>query len=258
MVRKLLKHELFALFRILVWFMGAVLLLGVLSRIAYTLTPSDIKSTYGIGAFLAMTFVILMHNFAVMALCSAAAIVSLVHFFRSLFTGEGYLTFSLPATPTQLLISKFLGAFIATAACVLTAIISELIAMPISDWTFLQLLPDIFAVVGAYLASEPLIAVEIALLIIVLLPTELLYLYLVASIGQLFTKGRVPITIALYYGISSTVSFLFILFLLPVIELAFVSIHLVMWLFIAIIAAFDVGSFFFIRYILSHKVNLVV
>lgn len=258
MVRKLLKHELFALFRILVWFMGAVLLLGVLARIADALMPSDIQNTYGAGAFFAMSLVIVMHNSAVLALCFAAVLLSLVRFFRSLFTGEGYLTFSLPATPTQLLIAKFLGAFIATAACLVTAFVSELIAMPISDWALFQLLPDLFALMGAYFSSEPLVAVEIVLLIIALIPSELLYLYLVASIGQLFTKGRIPITIALYYGISFALSFFFTIFFLPMIELAFVSVHLVMWLLIAIVAGFDVGSFFFIRFILTRKVNLVV
>lgn len=259
MVKKLLKHELFALFRILVWFMGAVVLLGILARIAYSLAPySETPTTYGASSFLAVFFLMYMYIMASVALSFAAVAVSLVRYFRSLFTGEGYLTFSLPATPTQLLIAKFLGAFIATVACLATVVISAFIALPISGWGLLDLIPDLFAVIGAYFSSEPLVAIEIVLLIILLIPSGLLYLYLVASIGQLFTKGRIPITIALYYGCSFALSFFFTLFFLPIIEIAATSVHLVMWLVILFAAAFDVGSFFIIRYILSHKVNLVV
>ena len=259
MVKKLLKHELFALFRTLAWFMGAVLLLAVLARIANALTPSDIGSSYGLGTTFAMTFVFIMYIWGVIALCGAAVAVSLVRYFRSLFTGEGYLTFSLPASPTQLLVAKFLGAIIASVACVLTAFVSTFIAMPFSVWAgIFEILPNIFAAIGAAFSSEPLVAIEVVILMILLIPSGLLYLYLVASIGQLFTKGRIPITIALYYGLSFVFSFVFTLFFLPIIEAAATSVHLIMWMLILIAAAFDVGSFFFIRFILSHKVNLVV
>lgn len=261
MVRKLMKHELLALFRILVWFMGAVMLLGILARISLELVNLVDTDAIGVNVGLTMstTFSVMFWFFSIMALWYAALIVSVVRYFKSLFTGEGYLTFSLPVKPTQLLIAKFLSALIATAACVAVVILSCLVMLPSAAWAGLgDALYSAFAAIREFVASEPLIVLEIILGFIAFLPAGLLYLYLVASIGQLFTKGRIVITIALYYAISFGMQIVFSILLFPIIQLALVSVHLVIWLGILLLIAFDVASFLVIRYILLNKVNLVV
>ena len=101
--------------------------------------------------------------------------------------------------------------------------------------------------------------IEIVLLVIALIPMGLVYLFLILSIGQLFTKGRVIITIALYYGASFAIGTVLSILLIPILQLGFtLSGHIIIWAFILLFAAFDVVGFFVIRYILSHKVNLVV
>lgn len=261
MVKKLMKHELIALFRILVWIMAAVILLGILARIGFETTKftgDNIKNGFGIGAALSTGLITFAWATGLMALFYVAVILSLVRFFRSLFTGEGYLTFSLPATPTQLLVAKFLSALIATAACVAVAIISIAIALPANAWnTLIERICDLWGIFGEYLASDPLIAIELVLMNLAALPSGLLYLYLIASIGQLFTKGRVGITVALYFGVSEVLGVLFSLFIVPIIMTG-ISAHGFLWAMIIVLVGFDVGSFFLIRYILMRKVNLVV
>lgn len=258
-----MKHELFALFRTLIFFIVAVLLVSIITRIFAEVSDFSEAQDFGmnLGMMLSQIFITNIWLFSIIFLAYAAMILSVVIFFKSLFTGQGYLTFSLPVTPTQLLVSKLLSALIASLACALTVVLSLVIALPSAALiefvdTVLQILSDLMEV----FASAPLLGIESVLLALVLLPTGLLYLFLIACIGQLFSKRRVLITIALYYGVSFLLSFLFILFFFPlVINLSvYVSIHLFMWLAILIVVAFDVGSFFLMRYILTRKVNLVV
>ena len=263
MVGKLMKYELRAIMRVLMWFMIAVALLSIAARGVFELQNAygaadngrwvvwRVLSSYSTASFWFCSLV---------ALSVAGTVMCLVRYFKSLFTGEGYMTFSLPVTPTQLLVAKFLSALIVTVACEAEIVLSIFIALPTQAAASLmgELFSSIFPQLSAFFASEPLLAAELAVLSVVLIPAGLVYLFLIASIGQLFTKGRVIITIGLYYGASFALSLLLSIFLVPIVQLGVLSGHLVMWLFILGVAAFDVGGFFAIRYILSRKVNLVV
>lgn len=113
--------------------------------------------------------------------------------------------------------------------------------------------------ISAYLASDPMLIVELVLSVIVSIPMSLLVLYLIASIGQLFTKHRKLISVAI--GIAALIVVLPLLntyCFQPILEAAQeVSIHLSMWIQIIAYAAIDVGCFFLVRYILTHKLNLI-
>ncbi len=272
MVRKLMKHELRAILRVLMWFMLAVLLVSVLARVVFelvgrydiSLLPDEALPQENISMMLGTMFsamsVGVFWFLSVTALLAAGTVMCLVRFFKSLFTGEGYMTFSLPVTPTKLLIAKFLSAFIVTVCCWCEVILSVFIVLPTN--TLIPAMGTLFNVylpyLFAFLASSPLLCVEAILLLLVLIPVGLVYLFLIASIGQLFTKGRVIITIALYYGVSFLLGNLLSFLLIPVLQLGMISEHLILWVAIVLIAAFDVGGFFVIRYLLSRKVNLVV
>lgn len=256
MVKKLIKHELFALFRTLVWLMGAVLLFGVLVRISLELV-SGIDSENGGGFLISTIFLVLFWSFSIMGLALSATFLSATRFSQSLFTGEGYLTFSLPVTPTQLLIGKIVSALIAGFACVVVIALSVLVVVPSSVWTELietNFLGTIFSFLGSLFSSDPLVILEDILIGIAGLPAGLLCLYLVASIGQLFKKRRTLIAIALLFGISYFAD----LILIPLMEIAAVIPHLLPWLYFIGLLGFDFASFFIIRYILLHKVNLIV
>ncbi len=88
----------------------------------------------------------------------------------------------------------------------------------------------------------------------------LLLIYLVISVGQLFTAHRKMITFS--------IAIVFLLIVLPILNTyclqkilnaaAHVSFHLSNWIQIIVYLAIDVGSFFAVRYILKNKVNLIV
>lgn len=259
MVAKLMKHELVALFRILVWFMLAVLLLGTAVRLLNLVLESVNPEEFNLIVYLSEQSAVGFWMLSVLALAAAGTVLCIVRYFRSLFTGQGYLTFSLPVTPTQLLVAKFLASLIATAACSVVIVLSVIIVYSGPQLSQLfatvsEILPMIFA----FLESDPLLIVEAVLIGVALIPFDLLYLFLIASIGQLFTKGRIAITIGLYYGSSFVVSTVLTSFVLPLFVLAEISPHILLWLVIAALYGFDVGSFFLIRHILRRRVNLVV
>lgn len=258
MVKKLMKHELMALFRVLVWWIGAVLLLSVLVRLSYELIFIPLSDApYFNESFIFLLF--FAWAAAIFVLAFASIFVSAARFFRSLFTGEGYMTFSLPVSATQLLLSKLLSAFIAFLACMAAIVLSIFIAFPMRGLTGdIEIIPTLFEdLISSYL-HDPLGMTERIVFLIVSVPAGILYCDLISSISQLFTKRRGLVFVLMLFGISFALSYLYALIFEPLIMLMNASGHLLSWIEIGLCAAFDVAAFFVIRFILMHKVNLVV
>lgn len=258
MVGKLMKHELLALFRILVWWIGAVLLLSVLMRLSYELIFIPLADgPYFNGTFVFLLFFLWI--FSLFALAFAAIFVSVARFFRSLFTREGYLTFSLPVTPTQLLVSKLLSAWIAYMACLAAIVLGIFIGVPMRGLTGnVEIISTLFSDIFASYLNDPLGMTERILFAVVSVPAGILYCDLVCCIAQLFTKRRILAFILILFGVSFAFSYLYALIVEPLIMLSNASAHLIAWIQIGVCLAFDVGAFFVIRFILTRKVNLVV
>ncbi|MDE7158189.1 MAG: hypothetical protein K2N74_01305, partial [Clostridiales bacterium] len=119
MVRKLLKHELIALFRVVYIPAIVMIALAILLRISIAGAGED---TLGFIVMLAIFYL-----FAVFATEFVCFAVGVSRFYKSFFSGEGYMTLSLPATASQLIWAKLLSSLIAmlfgTVACVLSALI---------------------------------------------------------------------------------------------------------------------------------------
>ena len=254
MVRKLMKHELKALFRVLLYLGIVVVIFCCIGRLLIATDPHG---------YIGIIFSVIAIYLSLIVFC-AAYISSIVQFSRSMFTGEGYMTFSLPVTPTQLITSKMLSAIIASlfglAVCAVCCAIT-LTAVPASTWdqiidSFGQIWDDIYA----YFQSDPFLIVELVLILLCAVPMGLLLIYLVISVGQLFTAHRKMITFS--------IAIVFLLIVLPILNTyclqkilnaaAHVSFHLSNWIQIIVYLAIDVGSFFAVRYILKNKVNLIV
>lgn len=265
MVRKLFKHEVFALMRTLCWFMLATILLGGIARLAFEFIPKiavgEDPSAFEMGGMFALGFVLLAWFGTVEAMAVIAVILCVVRYFKSLFTGEGYLTFSLPVTPTQLLVAKFLAALVTTLACLLSVALSVLIALPLNaqSWAYIgEVLAEFFGSIGILFREDTLFGIELIFFIIAIIPCGILYCFLLASIGQLFTKGRVGITILLFYGVSFVLNILFMVLVFPLLAMWEEQYLLLFALLDVLLIAFDIAAFFVTRYLLIRKVNLVV
>ena len=250
MVGKLMKYEFKALFRVLICMSVVSLVLSCIARILVAAQIGDV--------FVVLFSVVAMY--VALALIAVAFFVSVYRFSQSLFRGEGYMTFSLPVTATQLIVAKALSAIIAMFCGVAVFALSAFIIVSGISKEYLDQIMEYIGqysgMLNAYFASDPLLIVELILEIIVSLPLTLLILFLLESVGQLFTNRRGLITFGIAVGAFTLISILQGLCLEPILDAAGkVSVHLANWIEIILYAGIDVGCFFATRYILTNKLQ---
>jgi len=139
-----------------------------------------------------------------------------VHFYRTMYADEGYLTHTLPVTSHELLVSKILTSglwyllvMFAIALSIMLLAASLIGAVLLEDYTWGQIWRDIFGSWGdftALLKSE--LGLDINYWFIISLLSMLVSPFITVSIvfgaisiGQLFTKHRVLMAIVSYVGI---------------------------------------------------------
>ena len=112
MLGKLFKYEWRSITKLLLPIHGCVLLFALLSRFYFALgggVENLLNSSSGIISVLTGLLI-----FALVVIISSVVIFTYVyigyHFYKKVFTDQGYLTNTLPVTPTQLLLSKGLAA----------------------------------------------------------------------------------------------------------------------------------------------------
>ena len=255
MVGKLIKHELFSTVRIAAIPAAVMVLLAILSRIM--LATSSVS----------LSIIILMfYIFAVIATLIIGYFFGIYSFYQSLFTGNGYLTLSLPVTPDQLIWSKLISAITVMFASIVLSILTACIFFIGLPQETMDEIMDGFVVFGDimsyyfdYIDFGGLLIFELILYTVLGIPMSFLVFYAVMCIGQLFTvKNRKGIAIGLYVGLMFVWSVLSQIVIDPILEKATeVSIHLTMWLRIVFNAGVNVGCYFLVRHIIRNKVNLL-
>ena len=255
MVGKLLKHELWALFRILFCVAIAVVGFAVLSRILFAVRLT--ASSAGENSMLfeiAQIVSLLFYMFAIVSFVFVAFGLGVHRFYRTMFTGEGYMTFSIPATPMQIVWAKLIAAILGILFAYVVSFASLCIFA--IGWqadvmegiaSFFQ---NVFTTLGDDIRAAPL-------------PSLLLLSYALLSVGQLFTSHRKLMCFVLALAFIFGLSFLETLLVDPVVYTllravpAAVAEHLAVWLDILGALLTDVICIFVVRYILRNKVNLV-
>lgn len=253
MVRKLMKHELYCIFRIVVIPMIVMVLLAILCRLALAGTADGDVTGVLLIFYLYFIFITLLLCF----------VFGLSRFYKTLFTGEGYMTLSLPVSADQLIVSNLLSSIITLFAGVIVCILSACIFLIGVDEYILNsvvtVLEDIGVTIGLVFESEPLFVVEAVLFLIVCIPAGYLEFYFIMAIAQLCTvKNRKFIAVVFYIGVAFVWSLISPYVYSPVINRAAeVSIHLSIWLNIIMVLAVDIVCYLVVRYILKNKINLV-
>ena len=115
---KLLKYDLRANLKIFLFIWPAILVFGLLERVALMAElPSKISAI-----FVNLTTVLFV--LAVIAACVFALVISVIRFYSGLLRDEGYLMFTLPVRPWQLVLSKLLTAFLTLIVTGLVSFVS--------------------------------------------------------------------------------------------------------------------------------------
>ena len=187
---KLLKYDLRANLKIFLFIWPAILVFGLLERVALMAElPSKISAI-----FVNLTTVLFV--LAVIAACVFALVISVIRFYSGLLRDEGYLMFTLPVRPWQLVLSKLLTAF-------LTGLVS-FVSVGILFGGIRGLLPSIRTSLeqsfGGIINGWGIAL--LVLLVMVQVAVSVLQIYLSCSIGHLFRRKRILFAVLFYYAIN--------------------------------------------------------
>ena len=198
MVRKLFKHECIAYGRVMLPVYAIITAFAILGRVIQ-IFEADTTAYQIVNGFAIAGFVI-----GCLFMLGFGLVFGVVRFYRNLFTGEGYLSFTLPVTPSQHLLVKVCTAVLFQTLSVLVILLSVSIytagdvAVEIGN-AIGYVYAQAFDVTGVHL---PLFVVEILLLMIATSFVEYGTYYLCIAIGQLANKNRVIAAVGVYFAFS--------------------------------------------------------
>lgn len=227
MLRKLIKYEWKGVYKMGLILLGVVAfatLLGFLASRSPLWSDVRVYDTVVVDGLAAiMSFLaILLYMVLLAGTVYAILIYIAVHFYRTMYTDEGYLLHTLPVTKHQILISKvfvssiwLLITYAATFASIVLFIVFMMEAVsPGSVGEFMKYLPDLFDELWRELGNlSGKDRIELAYLLtslilnlLAVIPAMIITVFGAISLGQLFSKHRVLMAILCYVGINIAMS----------------------------------------------------
>lgn len=268
MVKKLFKHEFAAWLRIIVFFWGAALLTAAFNRVLQVFESDNVSYD------MLMSSGVTLYVIAVLCCMAFPTIFGIVRLYRNFFTGEGYLTFTLPATKAQLLWVKVSTAVCFSALSAVVCLLSGCIIMAGEVFlevckAFAYIFKDIPGDVAGHLITWLL---ELLLCMLMATVGNHLFLYTCVCLGQLFRKNRILAAVGVYFGfylLSQVLSTIFSITLVMQIELGWLdslekfvgahplaSLHILLLGSAALNAAIGAVYWLICHWVLRKKLNL--
>ena len=230
MLRKSCKYEFRSIFRTLIPIYIVVIAVSIITSISIAMNVdyADVKYVdnsvqWAIEMNLPyklqhiFTFVMSLAYFAVMvALFVLTVVIILQRFYKGLLCDEGYLMFTLPVKPWQLITSKGITAFVMTILSGIVSCISIFIMMLGSLPYPLKFLAELFSlqnwirIFGQLNETVPMWGVyvlEFIILVIISSLASLYQIYASMAIGHLAKKNRILMSVVAYVAISMILSF---------------------------------------------------
>jgi hypothetical protein len=218
MFRKLLKHEFLATRGLLGTLTCAALFLGIIGGLALRLLihlalnePSNaaMASFGGIGLVFAMIFIV----FALGAYTLGVQIYLYWRFYKHKFTDEGYLTFTLPVTCTQIYLSSYVSILLWTLISGLVVTLSMNLIALIGAGEYLldpEVISEINTVFEITLSaysdiSSP--ALWIISMLVSVLAAPAIPMVCITLGAVLAKKHKILMAFVMYYAISAVLSF---------------------------------------------------
>ena len=228
MLRKLLRYDLDAVWRIWVPLAASVpvmsLITALLVRTLLERPENDDSAVVVLGfmMFLAiMTLVILW-----VGLFIVTPIICYLHYYKHFFSDRGYLTFTLPVPRQKLYLSKVLSAFIWSAGNAVVTVLSVcilLLLIPSSQEVAQFVNPIVFDFIGEGVgflwqnvgAWLILYALELLLILVALSLCNIGLFHLAITMGSVIAKKhKVLCAVGLYLGMNYGISFVSQFFML--------------------------------------------
>ncbi len=268
MVKKLYKHEFLSYARVMSLVYAILLTMATANRIiqifendsiAYRIVSIFSGVTYGVSILAAFGF---------------SFVLGIIRFYKNLFTCEGYLTFTLPATPRQHITVKVITAVCVNIISLVVILLSVCIVsageMLVEIWKALAYLLDLmYQTAGAHI---PFFGLELAVFLLVATFTSIMLYYTFISIGQLFKKNRILAAVGAYFVyyvatqiISAVITIVFTILAERgaldqigewIVHHPYQTVHIGACGAIVLFSAFAVVEFFVIKWIVTKKLNL--
>lgn len=228
MLRKLLRYDLDAVWRIWVPLAASVpvmsLITALLVRTLMERPENDDSAVVVLGFmmfFAIMTLVILW-----VGLFIVTPIICYLHYYKHFFSDRGYLTFTLPVPRQKLYLSKVLSAFIWSAGNAVVTVLSVcilLLLIPSSQEVAQFVNPIVFDFIGEGVgflwqnvgAWLILYALELLLILVALSLCNIGLFHLAITMGSVIAKKhKVLCAVGLYLGMNYGISFVSQFFML--------------------------------------------
>lgn len=271
MLKKLIAYDFRSTWRMALILIASSTLGGLISMgvrlVTYHLNYDnipDILATFlgiglGLGEYFSTLLVYLPVTFGFFLMCG-------IHYYKKIVSDEAYLTFTLPATPHQHLLSKMIsGGLWSTIGAVVMVINFVIATLPTAIYNH-----DFYGDVTT--EPDPVSALEaitllggIALLALVLLIAELGLVYLCLTIGGVVAnKQKALVGIGLYWLTNGIASFVMVIvaFIISMILLipsnmnGMWPIIVMLYIWSVVVVIFGVVFFFINRHLLATKLNL--
>lgn len=199
MVKKLFKHELISYLHTLPIVYIVLLGIGAMGRIIRAFENDSAAYTLLGGSAMAMLWI------AIFAAVVLSTIFCLIRFYKNLFSGEGYLTLTLPVSVEQHLFVKTAGALLASIATAVVIALSVCIFFA-GDWlgeivkALLYMLQNGADAYGTF--GVTMYMIEVLLILLVMTLAQFLTFYMCICLGQSLRRGRIIAAIGIYYGLT--------------------------------------------------------
>lgn len=199
MLGKLLKFEMKATARILLPLYPLVIVLALVNKLLFGLLKQEnivttTIRTISVTAYIISTLVIFALTFIIM----------IQRFYKNLLKEEGYLSFTLPVTTTQHILSKLLVASFWNVCAGIVTLVSILIIIP--SYGFVSEIKSSFSDASSIVKDNVGMSLELMIVAIILLTfisifTSTLTIYASMAIGHLADKSRILFSFLAYFGI---------------------------------------------------------
>lgn len=279
MLGKLLKYDIKALWKMMLPLILSALGVSVVGTIALRIMVEMSRSSVRMenpfsGLFIAsLGMIVFVAVMGLIAFGVISTVFILYRYYKNLFTDEGYLTFTLPVTPHEILLSKTINGIIWSVVTTVVTVVCAAIMIVFGSgggWQrVVEEMMDILRLILRYMGLDgALIAAEMILMMIVSLISSILVLYLSITIGSTVARRhKVLASVGVFFGIQFVLSIVTTLIgLIPSMYLAASvsadvlssswTVHLTAGINLIIQAAVAVGSYLICHAILNRRLNL--
>lgn len=199
MLGKLFKHEWIAISKLLVVIHGFILIFAILSRIFFEVSGGVDMAISGEVNDIVEIIAALIIFAIVLFICCAAMFTSVYiayRFYKNVFTDQGYLTNTLPVTPTQIIVSKGLTALLWTVIDL--AVLGVALLIMFANGEFMSVLLPALGRVLYYMGGLPAFC-WILLVMILLTPfLMIIHMYFCVAVGSLIPNHKILGAIGVY------------------------------------------------------------